>query len=425
VSLLCETGQYAGCVDNLTHSLAGLIMGDAALALRTRFGSSASPRYRAAALSVAALASNAPDFDFLYVGITGGRLGYLLHHRGHTHTLAVVLPLGLLAALLVALGFRLAKPHLGRSDLLHLGVLGVLGGVLHVLMDFGNNYGVHPFWPLYDGWFYGDAIFIIDPWLLIILTGMALGLGASRVLRGALLLGLLALLALVWGSQLAGAGLASLLTAFAGLWVAALWRASFRTRWLAGGGALLALWLVLLGTRQVARASVRAALERASAPGFTLAELVSTPAPGNPLCWSVIAVQVSDEEYVVRQALASGWPALSSPTQCRATNSGQTAPVVRPSLPAASVGDRVVWGPEFRAPRAELTRARDESCVARAYLRFARVPFWIEEGGHATLIGDLRFDRSTAIEFAELLLPPDAPCPRHVPPWLPPLSWTR
>lgn len=153
-----------------------------------------------------------------------------------------------------------------------------------------------------------------------------------------------------------------------------------------------------------------------------LADLVSTPAPGNPLCWSVLAVQYSDSDYVVRQALASGWPALFRATRCP-VNDGQTAPLVPSSLRgAAAAGDRLAWGSEFHAPRAELARLRAENCVARAFLRFARVPFWIQRGERATLIGDLRFDRSSAIEFAELPLVLDAPCPRHEPPWLPPLA---
>ena len=175
------------------------MMGDAAVALRARFGSAASPSYRAAALTTAVLANNVPDFDFLYVGITGGRLGYLLHHRGHTHTLAAAPLLALLGVALVAFGFRLGKasahaPATSRTW----ACCATLGCVLHVFMDFGNNYGVHPFWPLYDGWLYGDAIFIIDPWLIIVLVGMGVGVSASRSLRGALRAGALGLLALAW-----------------------------------------------------------------------------------------------------------------------------------------------------------------------------------------------------------------------------------
>jgi ribosomal protein L28 len=42
---------------------------------------------------VSILANNAPDLDIVYIGITGGKLGYLLHHRGHTHTLVATLVL--------------------------------------------------------------------------------------------------------------------------------------------------------------------------------------------------------------------------------------------------------------------------------------------------------------------------------------------
>jgi inner membrane protein len=407
-------------LDNLTHSLAGLIVGDAAVALRARFGTPGSPRYRAAALTAAVFANNAPDLDFVYTSITGGRLGYLLHHRGHTHTLAAVLPLTLVCLGLVAAIFRRPKGALAAADYAQLAAIAAVGGMLHMLMDFGNNYGVHPFWPVYDGWFYGDAIFIIEPWLMIIAIGMALGVSSSRLLRAGLCAGLLALLGLAWTNPLAGAWLAGGLTLLSLVWLAALWRASFRARWLWGCGALAALWCVLLATRHVARQSVRDAL--ASDPSLRLVDLVSTPAPGDPLCWSLLAVQASPESLVVRTARASGWPWLSSAERCRAMNDGQTAPLVPSSLPdGARVGRRVVFGPELQTSRRELSRLQ-EDCVAAAFLRFARVPFWLEEAGRTALIGDLRFDRSSAIEFAELPLVPDPPCPRNVPPWLPPLD---
>src|SRR5262245_50347002 len=120
-------------------------MGDAAIAWRQRSGAALTPRQRSAALTTAVLANNLPDFDFVYVGITGGKLGYLLHHRGHTHTLAAVLPLALVCLAVVALGFQLWRPAPSRADVARLGLLAGAGGVLHVLMDFGNNYGVHPF----------------------------------------------------------------------------------------------------------------------------------------------------------------------------------------------------------------------------------------------------------------------------------------
>jgi inner membrane protein len=417
-------------VDNFTHSLAGLVIGDAAIALRQRLGMASSARFRMAALTSSVFANNAPDLDFVYTRITRGPLGYLLHHRGHTHTLLALLPLALFCAWLVPLAFRLRPDAGSPRQRASLGAIGLLGGVVHIGLDFCNNYGVHPFWPVHDGWFYGDAIFIVDPWLIIILSGMAMGAAATRTLKGILGLGLAGLLALAWAGNIVGAGLAAAISAFAIVWVAALWRGSFRRRWSLGGGALIALVTVLLGTRHVARASVRDALAADARAGGAAAErdtaelvgLVSTPSPGNPLCWSVLAVQVSAERYVVRQAMAAGWPWLSSAASCRSMNRGQTARLVPSTLaPVALEPERVRWGGELRAPLKQLEATRQESCVARAFLRFARVPFWLEDGGRATLIGDLRFDRSSAVEFAELLLSRDAPCPRFVPPWQPPL----
>jgi len=408
-------------VDNLTHSLAGLIIADAAIALRQRSTAAPPPaRYRAAALATSVFANNAPDLDFVYTGITNGRLGYLLHHRGHTHTLAAVLPLALLSLCLGLLVSRLGPRALGKADRNTLAGLALLGGLVHVAFDFCNNYGVHPFWPAYSGWFYGDAIFIVDPWLMLIGIGMALGVSPSPILRGVLLLGLAALLALAWLSGLAGVRLAIALSIASFVWVPALWRASFAVRWGVGGSALVALALVLLATRHTVRTSARDALATTE-PGFTLVDLVSTPAPGNPMCWTLLAVLSSEQAYVVRQGIASGWPWLSSARACPAMWRGQTAPLAKPNA-APPDERRLVWASEFRAPRERLESVQQGDCVARAFLRFARVPFWVERGERPELIGDLRFDRSSAVEFAELPLALDAPCPRFEPPWLPPLG---
>lgn len=408
-------------MDNVTHSLTGLIVADALLLIRRRKarGSSA-PGFRGAALWTSALANNGPDFDFLYAGITEGKLGYLLHHRGHTHTLAAALPLTLLWLGLAALVIHVRGLELDKSDYRSLGGLAAFGSVLHVLMDYGNNYGVHPFWPLHDGWYYGDLIFIIEPWLMIILGGMVIALTRSWVLRGLVLCFMAALLFLAWTSPLAGVLLAVLLSAFAVFWLAWMWRATAQRRWIGGGVASFVLALCLLTTRYQARASVREVLE--SNDDLSLSSLSSAPAPGNPLCWSVLAVQHSDERYVVRQALASGLPGLFDVGRCRRGVELQTAPLRRaePPDPAASAG-RIEWGPEFRAPLQQLLEMQREDCVAAAFLRFARIPFWAHDGRRATLVGDLRFDRSRTIDFAELELAPDAPCPRNVPPWLPPL----
>ena len=68
-------------LDNLTHSLAGR---------RPRGGRAARPTSTRTArrlfLATGVIASNLPDLDLVYTGIAPAPLGYLLHHRGHTHT---------------------------------------------------------------------------------------------------------------------------------------------------------------------------------------------------------------------------------------------------------------------------------------------------------------------------------------------------
>ncbi len=89
-------------MDNLTHSLVGLALGE--LTHRLLPAEPDAPRAstrRRLLLTGAALASNFPDLDLVLTALAPAPLGYLLHHRGHTHTLLYALPqaLVLLAAL--------------------------------------------------------------------------------------------------------------------------------------------------------------------------------------------------------------------------------------------------------------------------------------------------------------------------------------
>jgi inner membrane protein len=419
-------------LDNVTHTLAGLVVADAAAEVRALLrerslrsaGTSSGAdlwhrdRFRGALFATSALANNGPDLDFIYTGITGGKLGYLLHHRGHTHTLVAAPLLAILSWAIVVLVLRLLGSRLDGAR--HRALLGValFGSVLHIAMDYGNNYGVHPFWPVYSGWFYGDAVFIIEPWLTLSLSGAALGAATSRVLRGVLLLCVAGLLLLAWLSELAGVGLSSVLSVFAVAWCSAMWRASARPRLVSTFAALLGFGLILLVTRGQARASARAAL----AADGALLTLSSTPSPGNPLCWWTVAVVQTGDDYVVRQALAAPFESIFGVDRCGWPTQGTTAPLRAPEpIEAAAELPGVRRGRDFRAPLAELRELARDDCVARAFLRFARVPFWIRQHGRSSLIGDLRYDRSRTIDFAEIPLASDVPCPRFVPPWRPPL----
>src|SRR5581483_6531552 len=155
-------------MDNLCHTLAGAALAQAGLKHRTPLGT--------ATLLVAA---NLPALDAL--AYLRDPVFALAVRRGWTHGLLamVVLPPLLAGAML---GWdRLVRRRRARAParpgpLLLLAALGIWS---HPLLDLLNTYGVRLLAPFSDRWFYGDALFIVDPWLWLLLGGAA-GLAAWR-----------------------------------------------------------------------------------------------------------------------------------------------------------------------------------------------------------------------------------------------------
>ena len=144
-------------MDNLCHTLVGAAFGEAGLKTRTRFGN--------ATLMVAA---NLPDLDVL---VFATDLPSVAFRRGWTHGVLAqaLLPVALTAAMLGidrAFPARDGEPPARAKGLLLLSYIGVLS---HVGLDLLNNYGVRLLMPFSNRWFYGDAVFIIDPWIWITL----------------------------------------------------------------------------------------------------------------------------------------------------------------------------------------------------------------------------------------------------------------
>ena len=53
----------------------------------------------------------------------------------------------------------------------------------HLVLDSWNSYGVHPFYPFDMRWYYGDAMFIVEPWLWLFLGVAAMANTRSRRTR--------------------------------------------------------------------------------------------------------------------------------------------------------------------------------------------------------------------------------------------------
>jgi inner membrane protein len=373
-----------------------------------------SPSFRTAAYVLSVMGNNFPDLDFVWSRITVRPFGYLLHHRGHSHTLlgAFVIALVLFgAALLWAV--RRGEPW-SRADRRWIFVLCALGPLAHIAMDFSNNYGTHPFWPLYRRWIYGDAVFILEPafWAigipplvfaarsvitrLTLLAILAFGVGAAFLVRFVptpMALGL-ALLVLLCGAAARSAG--------------SRWRA------LLGVGASLALAAMFFAASRVAVAAVRAARDH----DHELYDVIVTPMPVNPLCFAAVTIGRQGEKYIARRAKVATWPALFPSGDCPDSEETSTAPLT-PSTASNTPG--VHWHGEYVAPIRRLAELYRNNCQAAALLRFLRAPYWLDEGEGSLILGDLRYDRNPELDFADVRIELQPTfCPSAVPSWTPP-----
>jgi inner membrane protein len=130
------------------------------------------------------IAANLPDLDVLVFATDVPSVAF---RRGWTHGILAqaVLP-ALLAAAMLAIGRWYTKPPAGSTATVALGpllVLSYVGVLSHVLLDYLNNYGVRLLMPFSGRWFYGDTLFIVDPWLWL-MFGVATALGGrGRIVR--------------------------------------------------------------------------------------------------------------------------------------------------------------------------------------------------------------------------------------------------
>jgi inner membrane protein len=411
-------------VENLTHSLVGLLCAEVVVRVASR-RRPLDPWSSKAAYAIAIIGNNLPDLDFTYSSISGPRFGYLLQHRGYTHTVPAAFGFAL-ATLAVVLGLsRWQKKRPSPRDWGLLAGLAVVSPLLHIAMDFSNNYGVHPFWPLYNGWFYGDSVFILEPSFWLVLIAPLLLSYRSKLVRG--LLGLILALALgaVWYRPFVPRGNAAVLTLITlGLLVFARNKTPFSRMLLASAGFLMVLGSFVLGSRMT-KVLVRERA-RSAFPSARTLDIVATPMPANPLCWNVLLVQTDDRQYFVRLGRAAIAPSWLSVANCPYDRAAQ------PSAPLQAIHEppdsRLVLSQEYRVSLADLRAVARERCAARALLRFARVPYLGDlQADGSRIIGDLRYDRNPALDFSDVRLgrkQVDEPdwCPEYVPPWRPPRS---
>ena len=156
-------------MDNLCHTLAGAALADAGL-----------KRYTSRGMATLIIASNLPDIDVLVFATNTLPMSF---RRGWTHgVLALAVLPAAFAGLMLAID-RLTPRRDTRTNLRGLLLLSYIGTWLHVFMDFLNSYGVRLLMPFSERWFYGDALYIVDP-ILYVIFGASIFLGRRQQRRG-------------------------------------------------------------------------------------------------------------------------------------------------------------------------------------------------------------------------------------------------
>jgi inner membrane protein len=354
-------------VDNLTHSLVGLAAAKAGLERQSPY-----------ATFVCVAAANLPDIDI--VALAGGPAFYLQHHRGITHSIVGALALAVAFPLLFYAGERVwarvrgAEPRARLKGLL---VCSLLLLASHPLLDWTNSYGVRPWLPWDGRWIYGDLLFVVDPWVWLVLGGACFLLTESfwRVAGWAVLaLALTALFVRVVAQPDSNVSVGALAQWCAGLVAFAVlrWRGlGQRFGWRVAAAAL-AFVVLYGGALSVVQARARREAEAfagglAKTEGGRVLRVAATPVLADPLTWRCLyETDRSTARFDMR-------------------------------LGAASRGDlrNVV---SFEKPSGEdeaAVRRASESYAARVLLDFSRFPVArvrrADSGGWVVQLADLRF----------------------------------
>lgn len=277
-------------MDNLTHSLVGLTAAKAGL-----------EKLSPGATALCLLAANAPDADIVVLPF-GDRWTFLQHHRGITHAIVGVVALALLLPLIFYVvdllwsRYRKRRPSVNLKGLM---LASFIVSATHPLLDWTNNYGIRFLLPWNERWFYGDLVFIVDPFMWLVLGGASFLLSAKTT-SGKFIWGLVAavltflIVASERSNNLPNPRLIALLWIIALVTLIVLFVKGAGERW--GSKIALVAFAVVLGywsllafahSRAVARGSEQAA-RMASANGETVARLAAMPRLADPFRWDCV-----------------------------------------------------------------------------------------------------------------------------------------
>ena len=356
-------------MDNLAHSLVGLTAAKAGL-----------ERCSPYATIVCVISANAADADFVSL-FFGDRWTLLHHHRGISHSLVGTLGVALLVPTLAFLIERVVcRIRAGAPQIRFAGLLLVssVAAATHPLMDWTNNYGVRPLLPWSGRWFYGDLVFIVDPYIWLGLGAVSFLLSSNRrwKIYGWSVIGLVATLVLLAASRLPGPESAAVRVALI-VWLAGLLtiislRVFHRQRHFSGRAAqaalvLLAVYWSALGLAHHA-ASVQAinvANNIAAARAERVIRTATMPSEASPFRWQSVA-ETDSAFYRFSVVLES---------EDSAVNNGDVARFQKPEGREAQLISVAEQDRRAQAllgfARFPTARVSSDNCIGQALVQFA------------------------------------------------------
>jgi len=353
-------------MENLAHTLLGLSMAKAGLERATPLAATA-----------LVISSNLPDVDIL-MRFGGGTFDYLQYHRGFTHSfvgLALLAAVIALALTYLDRRFRLRRDHRVRPVRpLRVFWIAYLGGLGHTYMDFTNNYGVRPLLPFSKRWFYGDIVFVVDPWIWLILGSAVVWLTTTGSARAFfwLVVGLILALIIALALRNPTETLVSIPSAARIIWFAgfAIIIAGALFGWGRFGEklarySLLALGIYYGGMWMAHQSALKHAAHALPAEGVR--SLAAWPTPANPALWQSAAAD--DEKVYTRYVHLA-----SEEDEWR-------------EMPALA--------PRF----VEALRQSDEARVFLDFSRFASASVEERADGYTIALRDLRFDLRMRVDM--------------------------
>jgi len=403
-------------VDNITHSLFGAAVSESVWTLVPQPKKKEwHPMTRRVLLLTSVLANNFPDLDILYSRWmhANPQLGNLLHHRGHTHTVLIALLQSLLLLGLTKLTQKI-KGNCLKTEWGYVSLLAFLGPLTHILLDSLNNYGVHPFWPLDNGWKYGDLIFVLEPWAWVSFSLFLFFSSSNKKMKILWAFFPIFGLSLTWFLGVVPLTLCIVLTVWALFLIAIMINATPKSRvgwnWVLLGLVLVVFRWAYLETRFQVNIELRN-----SSSEYKVEDISLSPLPVNPFCWAIVTSESNSEFFRLRRGIIAPFPRILPIKKCTQLKFFSS------QIRIADSGANQLWESEHRVAIDDFQRLREKYCDVRDFLKFARAPFFWREG-EDLYFSDLRFERNGGKSFAKIKISSrTSPCAESKAPWEEPM----